>query len=246
MQNNSISGLAPPRGGPSTGLPRGAIVSPRGGPGIGALATGLPRETIVLPRGGPSTGLPRGTLTTKKSKKPVRLSAPVFVPATKDALLLKNMQEEENKVGEITGWKYKLVERSGVLLRELLTRSNPWDTSPCGRKNCLACPMAKKPLNCKRRSLMYESTCKECVDAKGEPTVKYVGETARSGSERWGDHMRDARNKAPDSHVYKHWQNEHAGRETEFQFQIIKFFSSPLDRQEDWSPQNTKQQSCVQ
>ena len=78
---------------------------------------------------------------------------------------------------------------------------------------------------------MYETTCKECVDAKGEPTVKYVGETARSGSERWGDHMRDAGNKAADSHIYKHWQNEHAGRETEFQFQIIKFFSSPLDRQ---------------
>ena len=134
-------------------------------------------------------------------------------------------------MGEITGWKYKLVERSGVLLRELLTKSNPWDTSPCGRKKCLACPMAKKPLNCKRRSLMYETTCKECVDAKGEPTVKYVGETARSGSERWGDHMRDAGNKASDSHIYKHWQNEHAGRETEFQFQIIKFFSSPLDRQ---------------
>ena len=57
--------------------------------------------------------------------------------------------------------------------------------------------------------------------------MKYVGETARSGSERWGDHMRDAGNKRADSHIYKHWQNEHDGRETEFQFQIIKFFSSP-------------------
>merc|ERR1712082_312626 len=103
--------------------------------------------------------------------------------------------------------------------------------NPCGRKNCLACPMAKKPMNCKRRSLMYESTCKECVDAKGEPTVKYVGETSRSGSERWGNHMRDARNKANDSHIYNHWQSEHAGRETEFQFQIVKFFNSPLERQ---------------
>ena len=112
MQNNSGSGQ----------------VSPRGG-----LSTGLPRETTVSPRGGPSTRLPRETMTTKK---PVRLSAPVFVPATKDALLLRNMQEEENKMGEITDWKYKLVERSGVLLRELLTKSNPWDTSPCGRKKC--------------------------------------------------------------------------------------------------------------
>ena len=95
------------------------------GPKNGAPATGLPRGTPALPRGGPSPGLPRRTLTTKKSKEPLRLSAPVFVPATKDALLLKNMQEEENKVGEIAGWKYKLVERSGVLLKELLTKSNP-------------------------------------------------------------------------------------------------------------------------
>ena len=163
--------------------------------------------------GGPSTGLPRETVGREEvrrqpvqnknmtTKKPVRLSAPVFIPATKDGLLLRKLQEEENKMGEITGWKYKLVERRGVLLRELLTKSNPWDASPCGRKKCLACPMAKKPLNCKRRSLMYETTCKECVDAKGEPTVKYVGETARYGSERWGDHMRDAGNRTADSHI---------------------------------------------
>merc|ERR1712215_650410 len=86
MQNNSVRDL----------------VSPRGGPG-----TGLPREAVVSPRGGPGTGLPRETLNTNKSKKPVILSAPVFVPATKDALLLKNMQGEENKVGEITGWNCK-------------------------------------------------------------------------------------------------------------------------------------------
>ena len=70
----------------------------------------------------------------KTTKKPVRLSAPVFIPATKGGLLLRKLQEEENKMGEITGCKYKLVERRGVLLRELLKKSNPWDTSPCGRK----------------------------------------------------------------------------------------------------------------
>jgi len=78
---------------------------------------------------------------------------------------------------------------------------------------------------------MYESTCKECVDAEGEPTVRYVGETARSISERWGDHQRDARNRVNDSHIWKHWLIEHGGEETEFQIQVIKFFDSPLDRQ---------------
>merc|ERR1712030_19899 len=79
MQNNSVRDM----------------VSPRGGPGIGDLAAGLPREAAVSPRGGPGTGLPRETLNTNKSIKPVILSAPVFVPATKDPMLLKNMQGEE-------------------------------------------------------------------------------------------------------------------------------------------------------
>ena len=43
--------------------------------------------------------------------------------------------------------------------------------------------------------------------------------------------IKDTESKTVVSHIYKHWQNEHDGRETEFQFQIIKFFSSPLDRQ---------------
>ena len=119
-------------------------------------------------------------------RRTVRLSAPVFIPATKNSYLLQKMKAEEDRMGDITGWKFKLVERSGVLLKELLTKANPWDTSPCGRRKCLACPMAKKPLNCKRRNLMYESMCKQCVDVRGEPTVRYVGETARSISDRWG------------------------------------------------------------
>ena len=32
--------------------------------------------------------------------------------------------------------------------------------------------MAKRPLNCKRMNMMYESTCKECIDARGVPTVR--------------------------------------------------------------------------
>ena len=61
--------------------------------------------------------------------------------------------------------------------------------------------------------------------------MRYVGETARLISERWGDHQRDARDRVSDSHIWKHWVNEHEGEETEFQIQVIKFFDSPLDRQ---------------
>ena len=59
----------------------------------------------------------------------------------------------------------------------------------------------------------------------------YVGESARSGGERMGEHLEDAKFKRKDSHIYKHWSNQHGGRSTEFSFKIINFFSSPLDRQ---------------
>ena len=34
-----------------------------------------------------------------------------------------------------------------------------------------------------------------------------------------------------DSHIYKHWTNQHGGKETTFKFEIISFFESPLERQ---------------
>ena len=59
----------------------------------------------------------------------------------------------------------------------------------------------------------------------GKPTARYVGESARSGAERMGEHMDDARSKSKDSHMWKHWANQHGGQETRFNFKILSFFS---------------------
>ena len=61
--------------------------------------------------------------------------------------------------------------------------------------------------------------------------ARYVGESARSGAERMGEHVDDARNHHKDSHMWKHWINQHQGRETKFNFKILSYFSSPLERQ---------------
>ena len=45
------------------------------------------------------------------------------------------MKAEEDRMGDITGWKFKLVERSGVLLKELLTKANPWKEEVPGMPN---------------------------------------------------------------------------------------------------------------
>ena len=46
-------------------------------------------------------------------------------------------------------------------------------------------------------------------------------------------HLENARKKRGDSHIFKHWMNQHGGRETKFSFEIVKFFSTPLERQVD-------------
>ena len=45
------------------------------------------------------------------------------------------------------------------------------------------------------------------------------------------EHLDDAKKHKSDSHIYKHWTNQHDGRETTFTFEIVQFFSTPLDRQ---------------
>merc|ERR1712082_139601 len=63
------------------------------------------------------------------------------------------------------------------------------------------------------------------------PLALYVGESARSAKERFGEHWDDAKKSRSDSHISKHWKNHHAGKKTEFKFRIISFHNSALDRQ---------------
>ena len=59
----------------------------------------------------------------------------------------------------------------------------------------------------------------------------YVGESARSGAERMSEHLADAVCGRKDSHIHKHWVNQHNGERTKFSFKILGFFKSALERQ---------------
>merc|ERR1712030_214445 len=112
----------------------------------------------------------------------------------------------------------------------MVVRTNLFSGEKCGRKNCGACAYATKPTNCRRRSIMYQTACTECMVGDKSLAV-YVGESARSGSERMTEHLDNARDKRADSHIFKHWSNQHGGRQTGFSFKILKFFGAPLERQ---------------
>ena len=88
---------------------------------------------------------------TSKDSKEIRTSSPLFVPASLNGKLNNKMKAEEERMGLITGWKCKIVERGGVMLRNLLTKSNSYSKEDCGRESCHACKHATKPFNCRRR-----------------------------------------------------------------------------------------------
>ena len=51
------------------------------------------------------------TTTTGPSTREVRIAAPLFIPATKEGRLATRLRAEEEILGTIMGWKYKVVER---------------------------------------------------------------------------------------------------------------------------------------
>ena len=95
--------------------------------------------------------------------KEVRIASPLFVPATKDGVLASRLKLEEEKLGNLVGWKYKIVERSGRTIRDMLVQADVFKSETCGREGCGACECASKPLNCRKRGIMYETSCLECM-----------------------------------------------------------------------------------
>ena len=105
--------------------------------------------------------------------------------------------------------KVKVIERVGNTLKSQLVRSNPWGNSNCPRPECLPCTNGPKNFDCKRRSVVYMTTCKLCQSENKK--VSYIGETSNSMSERMSQHLEDALDVAKDSHMRRHLEDTHGG-----------------------------------
>ena len=83
---------------------------------------------------------------------------------------------------------------------------NKFGKDDCGRGECRACKSALKPFDCRRRGVLYETSCTVCLDpATGKSKARYVGESARSVKERFNEHVEDGEGEKKDSHMWKHW-----------------------------------------
>jgi len=95
----------------------------------------------------------------------------IFVPATPDSQLKKELEQDINE----SGVKIKVAERAGTSMKRILQRSNPFKRKTCGREDCLVCSTGGKG-PCDAPGVTYEVYEVKCVDCGH----KYIGETARS------------------------------------------------------------------
>ena len=153
---------------------------------------------------------------------------PLFVPHTPHGELAKRMKEMEAKNNQGREIRFKIVEKSGVTLEQILRRSNPWSGEKCGRLNCFQCKTDDGG-NCWRESVTYSLVCEEC----GEEVCKYFGESGRNGFSRGGEHLSNKEADDENKSVLKlHSIHHHNGRlDINFSMKVTGLHSTSLDRQ---------------
>ena len=166
----------------------------------------------------------------RTAKRATPLTTVLFIEQTPGGVYASRMREKEEILAGITGYRIKIIEKSGTTLKSLLVKSNPWAGGKCGRSKCLPCDSGVQESKCSKRNVLYESTCRECL-AMGEDFT-YVGESSRSAYERAINHIDAYRDKHTDSHMYNHSLDKHNGRmDVKWNFVVIKTFQKALTRQ---------------
>lgn len=187
------------------------------------------------------------------------IKAVMFIPYTTGSKLAKSLREAEEKLGSLTGYRLKVVEKAGDKLEDLLTKSNPWQGMDCGRQNCLLCETKLKTdknlsQDCHTRNLVYETWCMTCLrrdeedaERRGEGDAGrvrelkrkirkhlYIGETSRSMYERALEHQGDIDQLKSSSHMLRHMLEMHRGEERseiEFGVRVMRYTRSSFERQ---------------
>ena len=97
----------------------------------------------------------------------------MFVPYTWDGGLVKELREVEAKMGPMTCWRIKFVERAGVKMVDMLHKADPWEAADCERERCKLCKTKQKTgkntsQSCTKRSIIDETSCATCVTREEE------------------------------------------------------------------------------
>ena len=142
----------------------------------------------------------------------------LFVPSTRNGRLKKMYQREIAS----SGFRIKVVERTGVTLKQKLQVSNPFKPQRCDREDCFVC-RTEGTGNCSSESITYAIRCLgDCQERN-----VYKGESSRNGYTRGLKHQNDLNSRnAKNSALWKHCRNVHRSTMQEFQMKVTGTFKN--------------------
>ena len=136
------------------------------------------------------------------------LDTVIFVPATPGSQL-KDRYTREIKD---PGFKIKVVEQSGVTLKRMLQRSDPFKEKNCRNINCLVCTTGGRG-PCRNTGITYELVCQVCHH-------QYIGEISRSAYTRGKEHLRALEQREETSVMWRHSCDKHGGHIPSFTMNV--------------------------
>ena len=181
---------------------------------------------------------PKGYEKEQRRKKKMRVKSSwykpydtvLFCPPTPKSELAEQLREITEKQKKEGGTCIKVVEKSGIKIRNLLPGLK--ENNECSRENCFIHSSGGRG-NCNKEGVVYKGTCLLC-EREGKESI-YIGESCRSGYVRGLQHLHAIRNYELDRHknnaFSKHIRDTHNGEETPFKLDVIKSYKKPLERQ---------------
>ena len=128
------------------------------------------------------------------------------------------------------GLRFNIIERGGVTVEKMLSKSNPTASAGCKQQKCLGCKQEGGIRKCQKCNHLYSYTCLEpgCK-------FKYLGESHNNFFTRSGQHDEKYKAKKKEtregSFIYKHQVEKHGGKEPNMKMEVLKTFRDNLTRQ---------------
>ena len=140
----------------------------------------------------------------------------LFIPSTPQGKLKKMYQKEIMK----SGFRIKVVEKTGATIKSQLQVSNPFKPKRCGRAECFVCSSGGAG-NCYTEGITYRINCEsECNDKD-----IYKGESAGNAYTRGLQHQDNLRLKdVTNSPLWRHCRDTHNGEMQEFRMSVTGTF----------------------
>ena len=143
--------------------------------------------------------------------------------STPGSALARQLQQQEALNNQGRAHKFRIVEKTGISVKNMLSRNYPWGVRKCKEEKCFQCSSCPDPkYSCRKPGIAYTITCLKCV-TEGLKSV-YEGESSKNAYARGKKHLQELKSSVRTNAMVMHnmahhdspKENNFAGCKTDF------------------------------